>query len=147
MATLKALNAAPEQSVIRFVGQSVKTALTSSEGIPYYTWKLAKPVKVYCSTEALIEPKIVDELYIRETDIDSDAWEKDADGFFAVVRSKDKDGKDVVKEFVADFSINREISLYQDSTIFQWRNGARKDRTKERRTSLIDKINKGGGKS
>lgn len=146
MAKLIALNAAPEQSVVRFVGTSVKTALTTSDGVPYYVWKLAKPVKVFCSTEALIDPQVVDELYIRETDIESDLWEKDEIGCFAQFVTKDKDGKEVTKEFVADFSTNREICIYQDSTIFQWRNGARKDRTKERRTSLIDKINKGGGK-
>ncbi len=137
MATLKSLGASYKAQKIRFVGDSMETNKVSSDGIKYFVWQLAEEIKVYCSTEASLEPQVVKELFIRQTDLDADVWEKDEIGFFAVA------DKEKGTEYLADFSINQEICIYQPETIRAWARDDRKSRSEERRSSLLNKLNKG----
>lgn len=136
MATLKSLGASYKAQKIRFVGDAIETTKVSSDGTKYFVWPLAEEVKVYCSTESQLEPQIVKELFIRQTDLDADVWEKDEQGFYALA------DREKGQEYLADFSVNQEICIYQPETIRAWSRDDRKARSAERRSSLLNKMNK-----
>jgi hypothetical protein len=109
---------------IVFMGELVMTDILSSEGEPYYVGKLKTPVMVGCSVDKDIERHEVDELYIRESDVQSDKWE--------MVNKKDTSEGYFIPKFVADFSKGQEIEIYQSETIRQWSRGSKKQRGLER---------------
>lgn len=147
MAKLHELNAAPKRSFVRFKEgtTAVETNLTTSDGIKWYVWELAEPVIVACSTEPAIEKQQVDQLHIRETDLDAD-FDKDDKGLYAYWMETPEKGDPVKREFVADFLLGPEIYVYQQVSARAWLKGERKSSREDRRSSLINKINKGGGK-
>lgn len=114
-------------TAVHFVGQPEPTSFISTSGgkdEPYFLWRLKEPVTVLCSMDGDIQPQEVDELYVRQSLLDHEGWEKDKDGLF-------------IPNFVTDFSLNQKICIYQAETIRAFVKNARKDRKPER-ASLIN---------
>lgn len=113
---------------ILFVGEPVETSVLDRDGNPYWEWKLKVPVIVGCSTDKDIERQEVDKLYIRESALQLDKWEGDP-----------KKGLKIAG-WVADFSVNQEICIYQETTIRQWGRDNRSFRLEDRNKSINQRI-------
>lgn len=121
-------------TVIRFVGVPEPSGVLSSEGEPYYICQLESPITVRCSTEPSIPPLETDVLYVRESAINSDQWkyvdEKKAEKGFWM------DG------WVADFSINQKIAIYQATSILAYVKTQRGLKNEKRLGEVRDSIAK-----
>lgn len=124
----------PSPIRVAFVPNSFElTSEVSSENEPYYVGKLVKPVTVRCSVDREVLPMIdVDELYIRESDVQSEDW-------VMVTEGKPEDGA-YLKGYKTDFSKGQEFCLYQATTIAEWTRGNRKSKNISNRMSLNDRI-------
>lgn len=94
-------------TAVRFVGKPEPTSFVSTSGgkdEPYFLWRLKESVTVLCSMDGEVLPQEVDELYVRQSLLETEGWEKDKDGVF-------------IPGFVTDFSLNQKICLYQAETI------------------------------
>lgn len=112
------------QAEIRFTGEPVVTNILTSDGEPYYEWQLVSPITVRCSTDPNILPEEgVDRLYLRESALSLDIWEKDDKGFF-------------IRGWVVDFSKNQQIHIYQETTISEWRKLQRPNRVAKEREAI-----------
>lgn len=111
---------------VRFVGKPEPTSFVSTSGgkdEPYYVWRLNKPVTVLCSLDSDVLPQEVDELYVRQSLLEHEGWEKDNDGYF-------------IPGFVTDFSLNQKICIYQAETIRAFVKDNRAARKGERNSAL-----------
>jgi len=115
-------------AAIRFVGKAEISAITSKDGESYWIWKLKNPIIVGCSTNPAIERDEYSELYLRESALELDSWEgSEKEGFF-------------IKGWVADFSINHQVPLYQDTSIRKWINDGRTEKGKKQELGINSKI-------
>lgn len=95
---------------IRFVGNPIDTEIFSSSGEQYHVWKLKTPVKVYSSMNLRAIPIELDELYLRASSLERDDWEGSVEeGLY-------------IPGWIADFSENMCLGLYQEKTIREWFN-------------------------
>jgi len=96
---------------IRLIGTPIETDIFSSSGEQYFVMQLKMPRKVSSSMKPSAPEVLVKELYIRESAIDRDDWEGNAeDGVY-------------IPGWIADFSETMALGLYQEKTIREWFNG------------------------
>lgn len=121
---------------IVFIGVPEATGVVSSEGEVYYECFLKEPVKVRCSTSPKMPVFETDKLMIRESALGSDQWQytdpkKPELGFW-------------MENWVADFSVNQKIAIYQETTILKYvriNNGLKRDeRDEEAKSSIMGMI-------
>lgn len=118
---------------IVFVGQPVPSGITSSEGELYYICKLKEPIDVRCTVNPGLPALPVDELYVRESAFNEE-WNYADDkkpelGFW-------KEG------WVADFSVNQRIPIYQATTILAYTRTQRGLKKEDRNKALTADIQK-----
>lgn len=99
-------------SKIVFIGVPEATGVVSSDGETYFECFLKEPVKVRCSTSPNMPVLETDKLMIRESALASDKWQyedekKPEKGFW-------------MEGWVADFSVNQKIAIYQETTILKY---------------------------
>jgi hypothetical protein len=109
---------------IVFVGVPELSGAVSSDGEAYYTCFLKEPIKVRCSTSPSMPVLETDQLHIRESALTSDKWQyvdaaKPEKGFW-------------MEGWVADFSVNQKIAIYQETTILKYVRNTRDQRRGER---------------
>lgn len=132
---LSELGVAIAVQVIRFIGLPQQTTIESSDGELYYSWKLREPINVRCSTLPEMEPLEVDELFLRESLVQSDKWLKD-----------EKDGSMYIPDYKADFSKGQDIPIYQETTIRAWAKDQRKGDREKGNQGFLAKIEARRGK-
>lgn len=120
------------QPAIAFVGKPEPTGKTTSEGDEYFAWKLKTPIIVRCSVDPAIEAVEVEELYIRQSDLEKDIWTE-------IVAGKPKEGL-TVPGWRADFSKSHEVAIYQETTIAQWARENRGAKRQQLRSGINERI-------
>ena len=115
-----------------FVGKFEPTGILSSNDEEYFKGTLKQPVIVHCSVDKEIEPIETDELFIRESDVNSDLWEA-ADG-------TDPNNGITIPGFKTDFSKGQEICIFQETTIAKWTKENRTERGKKRTSGINESI-------
>lgn len=113
------------------IGIPEQTAHLDSDDQPYYKVGLKDPITVLCSMDPLIEPEIVDEVYIRKSALDLEGWE--------FVNGKDATEGYTMPKWIVDFSKGQQIPIYQETTIKNWTKANRTVRNDAKR----DNINSG----
>lgn len=122
---------------IVFVGVPEVSAFMSKEkNEPYYKVQLKDAITVRCSTNPQLGTFEVDELYVRESAFASDQW-KYAD-------EKNPEKGFWMENWVADFSINQKIPIYQETSILEYVRLSRGLKTEERnneaKKSILDLV-------
>lgn len=121
---------------IVFIGVPELSGVASSDGEPYFECFLKEPVKVRCSTSPTLPVLETDKLYIRESALASDKWE--------YVDPKKPELGFWMEGWVADFSVNQKIPIYQETTILKYvranNNLKRDERNKEVKGSIMGMI-------
>jgi hypothetical protein len=130
LAELLKLDVAPEQII--FVGVPELTAVVSSKGEPYYKAMLKTPISVRCTTDPKLPALPTDHLYIRQSALTSTDWKytdpkKPELGFWM-------DG------WMADFSVNQRVAIYQDKSIREYIKGERENKKTQRHNDLATEL-------
>lgn len=112
---------------IAFVGIPEATTIQDRNGKPYFQWSLKQPVLVGCSVNKDVISAEFDHLFVRQDLLESDLWE--------FMNGKDDTDGVHIPGFVADFSINQEIPIYQDTSISKW---SRADRGVRRASHAVE---------
>lgn len=95
---------------VRFIDTPIETDIFSASNEQYFVWKLKTPIEVSSSMKPFSSPVKVDELYLRQSALDRDDWEgNEVDGFY-------------IPNWIADFSENMAVALYQEKSIRDWFN-------------------------
>lgn len=116
------------------VGQPVETNILDSDGKPYYSCKLKNPIVARCSYDKDIDPVEVDEVYMREKDVDDDLVVQE------FVNGKDDTDGWFIKGFLYDFIKSHEIVVYQDKTVAKWAQEKRSSRKEESNANINKRI-------
>lgn len=117
---------------IIFTGVPVLSGFVTSKGEPYYELTTKDAVMVRCSTHPALGTFETNKLFVRESDLNSDQWryedaKKPELGFW-------------MENWVADFSVNQKIPLYQATSIRQYIKGERGVRREEREAAAKEGI-------
>lgn len=123
-------------------GNFTATGLLTAEGTEYLVGKLKAPIMVRCSTMKDLPAQEFDELYLRPEIANSDAWEPvDKEAFEKAAKDKTPyTGGIRIPGYLADFSKNQEIPVYQAETIAQWAKGKRKADGEGRNNDILERI-------
>lgn len=117
-------------------GAPVLSAIPDSEGNLYYIGTLLKPMEARCSVDPDLEAVEVDEVYIREGDVNSDKW--------AFVDEQDPSKGVYLPGYILDFSISHGVVLLQSESIRSWLKGNRsvkQEKKKDSTRQLIREMN------
>jgi hypothetical protein len=123
------LGVAIAQTNVILVGKPEITTFMTSDDEPYYAAQLKTPITVRCSVDPLVEAFETDEVFIRESALNSEDWtfvdeKKPEEGYF-------------MKDWVVDFSKSQMLPIYQSESIKKWGKG---NRTTQKASNL-EKIN------
>lgn len=132
LAELLKLDVAPETIV--FVGMPELSGIASSKGEPYYKVMLKDPITVRCTTDPKLPALPTDFLYIRQSALVSTDWKysdpkKPELGFW-------------MEGWVADFSVNQRIPIYQATSIREYIKLERETKKGERHTNIAAELDK-----
>lgn len=115
------------------VGVPEETSEVDSNGEIYYRVSLKEPVTVRCSTDPKLPAFPAEEVYIRASALTSDKWQFSDD-------KKPKEGF-WIDGWKLDWSVNKRIVVYQETSILEYMKGKRSVVREEKQASNRQFIN------
>ncbi len=123
-------------SPIILIGDPVETGIMTggtddTPEEPYFEVQLKSPVPVHCSVDPLVDSFETSSVYVRKSALESDEWEKEAegDGYF-------------IKGWVVDYVKSHEIPVYQATTVKKYFQQTREDKSNRKRAGMNERIQK-----